>query len=93
MNQVACLRAIVVLASASAYATDVSPKGGDEIIIADEVRTAFYEQAPRSMAAVMSKAVGSWCSTEDRHRVADSGRKELANDIRYLSRSYGTFVG
>src|SRR5689334_3238124 len=33
-----------------------------DIVIADEVRTAYYEHAPRSLAAAMSKAVDSWCS-------------------------------
>ena len=74
MNRVTCLCAIAAFASASAYANEVSPNRGEEIIIADEVRTAFYEQASGSLAGEMSKAVGSWCSTADRRRIADSGK-------------------
>jgi predicted nucleic acid binding AN1-type Zn finger protein len=59
MDRVTRLCAIAVFASGSAYANEVSPNRGEEIIIADEVRTAFYEQAPRSLAGGMSKAVGS----------------------------------
>jgi len=69
------LCASAVFASASAYASEVGPNRGEElIIIADEARTAFYERAPGSLAGEMSKAVGSWCSTADRRRIADSGK-------------------
>lgn len=34
-----------------------------EVVIADELRTAFYEHAPLSLATEMSKAVSSWCSS------------------------------
>jgi hypothetical protein len=74
MNRVARLCAIAAFASSWAYAGEVRPSGGNEIMIADEVRMAFYEQAPSSLAAAMSKAVGLWCLTADRRRVADSGK-------------------
>jgi hypothetical protein len=98
MSRVNRLCAIAVFASASAYANEVSPNGGKEIIIADEVRTAFYEQASRSLAGVMSKAVGSWCSTEDRGRVADSGKSNAGtvgwlcgrDKLRYFRNVYVT---
>jgi hypothetical protein len=83
MNRKACLCATAALAAASAYANEVSPSGRVEIVVADEVRTAFYEQAPPSLAAAMSRAAGSWCSSADRHRVADS-RKSNAETVGWL---------
>jgi hypothetical protein len=83
LNCVACLGAIATIAAASAYADQGRPSGGTEIVIADEVRTAFYEHARSSLAAAMSKAVGLWCSTEDRHRVAESG-KSNAETVEWL---------
>jgi hypothetical protein len=98
MDRVTRLCAIAVFASGSAYANEVSPNRGEEIIIADEVRTAFYEQAPRSLAGGMSKAVGSWCSTADRRRVAGSGKANAEtvgwlcgrDNLRYFRNVYVT---
>jgi hypothetical protein len=76
-------RLCVALVIASAYANSASSNGGQEIVIADEVRTAFYEPAPLALATPMSRAVDAWCSTEDRRRIADSG-KANADTISWL---------
>jgi hypothetical protein len=68
---VGVLVAIVFAGSASANEVDTGDSGTAEIVVADEVRTAFYEHAPRSLAAAMFRAVESWCSkagrTPDEH--------------------------
>ncbi|MCP5146349.1 MAG: hypothetical protein H6978_16180 [Gammaproteobacteria bacterium] len=37
---------------------------GQDVVIADELRTAYFERAPRGLARSMSKAVSEWCSTD-----------------------------
>ena len=66
--------AIAAAFSASAHAAEVNPKPAEELVIVDGVRTAFYERAPISLAGAMSRAVGSWCLTADRNRVADTSK-------------------
>jgi hypothetical protein len=73
LSRGARLCAIAALATATAYADGVNSNELTEVVVADEIRTAFYEQAPRTLAAAMYKAVSSWCSTADRHRIADAG--------------------
>jgi hypothetical protein len=41
-------------------------QASDEIVLADEIRTAFYEHAPRALASAMSQAVAAWCSSKAR---------------------------
>lgn len=43
-----------------------------DVVIADELRTAFYEHAPLIRSAAVSKSVRSWCSGPDRGKVANS---------------------
>jgi len=67
---VGVLLALVFAGSASGNKVDTG-NSGEEIVVADEVRTAFYEHAPRALAVAMSRAVESWCSkagrTPDEH--------------------------
>src|SRR5690349_19213258 len=51
----------------------------EEIVIADELRTAFYEHAPRSLAAAMSKAVGVWCATADHASYKNKSKADAAS--------------
>jgi hypothetical protein len=54
----------VLLSSLCGLAAAAAPdEGVVEVIIADELRTAFFEHAPRRLASSMSKAVTLWCST------------------------------
>jgi hypothetical protein len=75
------LVALVIIRSASANEADASNSGTEEIVIADEVRTAFYEHAPRSLAAAMSRAVDSWCSSAN--RIPD-GHEAKAETVSWL---------
>jgi len=45
-------------------------QASDEIVLANELRTAFYEHAPRALASAMSQAVATWCSSK--HGAAES---------------------
>jgi hypothetical protein len=84
MNRITCLCSIAVFASASAHVNGASPKGGDEtIIIADELRSAFYQKAPSKMAAAIGKAVGLWCLTAERHQFADKSEAN-AKTVEWL---------
>ena len=54
------------LGSAPAFAGKASDLS--EVVVADEIRWAFYEKAPASIAAAMGRATRVWCSgTEGRH--------------------------
>jgi hypothetical protein len=64
MNHIARSYAVVVLLVGPLCAGDSRAQASGEIVIADELRTAFYEHAPRSLATEMSKAVVSWCSSD-----------------------------
>jgi hypothetical protein len=75
------LVALVIIRSASANEADASNSGTEEIVIGDEVRTAFYEHAPRSLAAAMSRAVDSWCSSAN--RIPD-GHEAKAETVSWL---------
>ena len=86
MNRITCLCSVAVFASASAHASGASPKGGDEIIIADELRSAFYEKAPSKVDAAISKAVGLWCLTAERRQFADKSQAN-AKTVQWLCRS------
>lgn len=54
-----------------------------DVVIADELRTAFYQHAPVALSATVSKAVRSWCSGADRERVANSN-KSTAESVGWL---------
>jgi hypothetical protein len=75
VNRLANLCAIAASVSVgfSAYAKEAGSNDLDEVTLADELRTAFYEQAPPSLTAMMFKSVGAWCVTADRRRIEDSG--------------------
>jgi hypothetical protein len=45
-------------------ADDGRTQESQEIVIEDELRTAFYEHAPRSLVAAISKAVVAWCASD-----------------------------
>jgi hypothetical protein len=62
MDRMSTIRAIAVFIASAIYANDSDGSELPDISIADEVRTAYYEHAPRRLAAAMSKAVDSWCS-------------------------------
>jgi hypothetical protein len=71
----------IVGVAGGANKVNAGDSGTEEIVIADEVRTAFYEHAPRSLAAAMSRAVESWCGTA--RRIPD-GREVKAETVRWL---------
>jgi len=54
-----------------------------EVVIADELRTAFYEHAPRALATLMSKAVISWCAKFSQNVATTS---EANDDLGWLCR-------
>jgi hypothetical protein len=72
VNRIASAGVIAVLLSGSIRADD-------SIVIADELRTAFYEHAPRSLAAAMSKAVESWCSAAKSASPGNAAKPEAAS--------------
>jgi hypothetical protein len=55
--------AAVVLVAGWVCADESEAQSSQEIVLVHELRSAFYERAPRSLSAAMSKAVDSWCST------------------------------
>jgi len=67
-----------------------------EIVMTHELRTAFYEHAPLTRSAAVSKAVRSWCSGADRERVANSNESNAEtvgwlcakNELRYFRSVY-----
>jgi hypothetical protein len=61
-----------VLSSASAFAA--KPSDRSEVIVADELRSAFYEKAPPRVAVAISKAVGAWCASGERRQFADKSK-------------------
>ena len=71
MCRVARICVIAVLVVSPVSADDTDTQSSQEIVIADELRTAFYEHAPRSLATTMSKAVVSWCSSYRNESEAD----------------------
>lgn len=54
-----------------------------DIVLTHELRTAFYEHAPLTRSAAVSKVVRSWCSGADRERVAN-GNKSNAETVDWL---------
>jgi hypothetical protein len=63
---------VTLLVAGLFCADDARAQGSEEIVIADELRTAFYEHAPRALSTAMSKAVVAWCSSERRAPEADA---------------------
>jgi len=67
-----------------------------DVVIADELRTAFYEHAPLARSAAIAKAVRAWCSGADRERVANSNESHAdtvgwlcaENKLRYFRSVY-----
>jgi hypothetical protein len=67
-----------------------------DVVIADEIRTAFYEHAPVVLAAAISKAVRSWCSGADREDLANRNKLNVEtlgwlcgkNKLRYFRSVY-----
>jgi hypothetical protein len=66
VNRIARSCSVTVLLAGLLRADDARTQASEEIVIADELqlRTAFYEHAPRALATAMSKAVVAWCSSE-----------------------------
>jgi hypothetical protein len=58
-SSIACLGIACVGGAACANES----AGKDEVIVADELRSAFYEKAPRALATAMSRAVAARCNT------------------------------
>jgi hypothetical protein len=63
VKHTASIALIAALVANSVHADDVTES--QEIVLTHELRSSFYERAPRSLAAAMSNAVDSWCSTAD----------------------------
>ncbi len=38
----------------------------EEVVLVHELRSAFYERAPRTLAIAMTKATASWCATDSK---------------------------
>src|SRR5262249_18315317 len=55
---------VMALVASSCFGDGVQAKELEEVVVADELRIAFYEHAPRSFAKAVSKAVASWCSSD-----------------------------
>jgi hypothetical protein len=63
----------VAMLSASSIGAEVEPAQSTQSYkIAEGLRTAFYEHAPRSLATAMSKAVVSWCASDRNEPRADA---------------------
>jgi len=76
------LSSVIASETHGGEAKSTDPRLAD-IVIADELRTAFYEHAPITMSGAVSKAVRSWCSSADRPRVAQS-KESNANTVDWL---------
>jgi hypothetical protein len=74
MNRIARTCAIIVLVANPLWADDAHAQLPKEIEITHELRTAFYEHAPRALAAAMSKVVVSWCSSDRSEPDSDAVR-------------------
>lgn len=81
MNRVFILCAIASLAVPSAFGSEIGSNGQVDIVVADEVRTAFYERAPPSLIAEISKATSFWCWTANR---GTDGKKSNAETVGWL---------
>jgi hypothetical protein len=64
---------VLALVVAYGHAAEVKPSDLSEIVVADELRSAFYEKAPSAMAAAIGNAVKSWCSSPERSQFAGKG--------------------
>jgi hypothetical protein len=64
MSGAACICSFAVLGMTMAVTNRADAQASQEVEVADELRTAFYEHAPRSLEDAMSKAVASRCSAD-----------------------------
>lgn len=62
MSRIARTCAVVAIVARPVCAGDASAQSPQELVLVHELRTSFYERAPRSLSAAMSEAVESWCS-------------------------------
>jgi hypothetical protein len=72
MSRLAGVCVIALLVGSPSGADETDGKSSVEIVVADELRSAFYEHAPRSLASAMRKAVVSWCSSNRDESHADA---------------------
>jgi hypothetical protein len=63
MSRLARYFRIAVLCGSAIAAESAHAHARQVLVMPGGLRTAFYEHAPRSLAAAMSKAVASWCSS------------------------------
>jgi hypothetical protein len=62
MMRIARIFGVAALATTLIGVEAVRAQPTEEIVLAHELRTAFYERAPKSLARAMSSAVVAWCS-------------------------------
>jgi hypothetical protein len=74
---------VLVLVVAHAHAAELKSSDLSEIVVADELRSAFYEKVPSAMAAAIGRAVKSWCSSEARSQFADKAEAN-AKTVEWL---------
>jgi hypothetical protein len=74
---------VLALVVARVHAAELKSSDLSEIVIADELRSAFYEKAPSAMAAAIGKAVKLWCSSEGRSHFADKAEAN-AKTVEWL---------
>ena len=76
MSRIARSCAGVALVASLVCVDDTGAQSSQEIVLAHELRTAFYELAPRSLSAAMSEAVASWCSAAAEEPSRDDSEPE-----------------
>jgi hypothetical protein len=62
MMLIARIFGVAMLATTLIGVEVVRAEPSEEIVLVHELRTAFYEHAPKSLARAMSSAVVAWCS-------------------------------
>jgi hypothetical protein len=92
MGRVATHRVVVVLLAGAVCADHTHAQSSQEIVLVHELRTAFYERAPRSLSTAMSKAVDSWCAAAARESSSEESRPEAwlcrAQELSYFRSVY-----
>jgi hypothetical protein len=74
---------VLAIIEVHAHAPDVKPSDLSEIVVADEIRPAFYERAPSKMVIAISKAVSLWCGSSERSRFVNKSEAN-ANTAQWL---------
>lgn len=71
-----CLTVCLLAALGITHSRRAHAEEEAEVIVADRLRTAFYEQAPRNLRRLMEKAVAQSCEE------LRSGKKKLRADVK-----------